>query len=122
MSSAACAELVARCFAARTAAHFLHLRSTSYAQHVALDEFYTSLVDKVDAYAECCMGVEGIFKQFPDVPVPMKLDPLDLVTDLHDWVTKHRTACACGNTELANLVDEILAVIDRAYYKLKFLK
>lgn len=122
MSIAACAELVARCFAARTAAHFLHLKSTSYAQHVALDEFYTALIDKADAYAECCMGVEGIFKSFPNVPVPLDLSPLDLLTGLHKWVADHRTECACDSTELANLIDEILAVIDRAFYKLKFLK
>jgi len=122
VADAACAELVARCFAARTAAHFLHLRSTSYAQHVALNEFYTAIVDKADAYAECHMGVEGIFKSFPAIALPLGSDPLGLLTDLHDWVSKHRDACACGTTELANLIDEILAVIDRAYYKLKFLK
>lgn len=116
------AALVAQCFAARTAAHFLHLRSRSCAEHVALEEFYTALVDKADAYAECYMGVEGIFKSFPNVPVPLSADPLSLLTDLHDWVSTNRTKCACGTTELANLVDEILAVIDRAFYKLKFLR
>lgn len=122
MSAAAGAELVARCFAARTAAHFLHLRSGSYAEHVALDEFYTAIVDAADTYAECLMGVEGQFKRFPEVPVPLNAGTLELLTDLHDWVTKHRAACACETTELANLIDEILAVIDRSYYKLKFLK
>lgn len=122
MADAACAALVAQCFAVRTAAHFLHLRSRSYAEHVALSEFYTDLIDKADAYAECHMGVEGIFKSFPNVPVPLDLAPLDLLSGLHKWVADHRTLCACDSTELANLVDEILAVIDRAYYKLKFLR
>lgn len=117
-----CAELVARCFAARTAAHFLHLRSSSYAQHVALNEFYDNIVDAADTFAECHMGVEGQFKSFPDVEVPLAMSPLDLLTDLHDWVSKNRTVCADGSTELANLIDEILAVIDRSFYKLKFLK
>jgi len=31
-----CAELVARCFQARTEAHFAHLMTNSYAEHVAL--------------------------------------------------------------------------------------
>ncbi len=39
------AELVARCFAARTAAHFAHLKSKGYACHMALNEFYDSIVD-----------------------------------------------------------------------------
>ncbi|HOU64402.1 MAG TPA: DUF5856 family protein [Thermomonas sp.] len=120
--SYACAELIARCFAARTAAHYLHFRANSYAQHVALDGFYTELLDATDRFAECHMGVEGQFKKFPTVPLQQDLSPTELLTDLHDWVTKHRTECADGSTELANLIDEILAVIDRSFYKLKFLK
>jgi hypothetical protein len=120
--SYACAELVARCFAARTAAHYLHFRTTSYAEHVALDEFYTALLEATDRFAECHMGVEGQFKKFPHAPIEQDKSPQALLTDLHDWVTKHRTECADGSTELANLIDEILSVIDRSYYKLKFLK
>lgn len=116
-----CAELVARCFAARTAAHFAHFTTRSYAAHVALNEFYDAIVDAADAFAECHMGVEGPFKNFPEVK-PYTGDHLEWMLDLHSWVKSHRTECADGSTELANLIDEILAVIDRSYYKLKFLK
>ena len=37
-------ELVMRLFHARTTAHVLHLKSRSYAQHVALNEFYDGVV------------------------------------------------------------------------------
>lgn len=116
-----CAELVARCFAARTAAHYAHFLTSSYAQHVALNEFYDDIVDAADKFAECHMGVEGKFKSFPTVVVPTG-EPLTWLTELHKWVADHRTECADGSTELANLIDEILAVIDRSFYKLKFLK
>ena len=39
-----CQTFVARAFAVRTAAHVAHLTTTSYAQHIALDEFYTALL------------------------------------------------------------------------------
>jgi len=116
-----CAELVARCFAVRTAAHYAHLLSKTYAEHVALDEFYTALLEATDKFAECCMGVEGQFKNFPAVPLPTGT-PLEILRDLSKWVSEHRTECAGGETELANLIDEILSTIDRSYYKLKFLK
>jgi len=116
-----CAELVARCFAARTAAHFAHFTTRSYAAHVALNEFYDAIVDAADTFAECHMGVEGPFKSFPNVPVPTG-EPVDWLLDLHRWIKAHRTECADGSTELANLIDEILSVIDKSFYKLKFLK
>ena len=116
-----CAELVARCFAARTAAHFAHFVTRSYAEHVALNEFYDALLEATDTFAECHMGVEGPFKSFPVVAVPTG-PALTWMQELHDWLTKNRTACADGSTELANLIDEILAVIDKAFYKIKFLK
>lgn len=121
MADKLCAELVARCFAARTAAHFAHFTTGSYAEHVALNEFYDAIVDAADSFAECHMGVEGKFKSFPDVPLP-KGAPLEWLPELHAWISRNRTACADGSTELANLIDEILSVIDKAFYKLKFLK
>ena len=122
MADPVCAELVARCFAARTAAHFLHLRTKSYAEHMALGEFYDAIAEAGDKFAECHMGVEGQFGKFPHVPVQQDVDSTELLTDLHAWVSGHRAQCSGDSTELANLIDEILAVIDRAYYKLKFLK
>lgn len=121
MTDTCCPELIARCFAARTAAHFAHLTTRSYSEHMALAGFYDGIVPLADAFAEAYMGVEGIFKAFPTIPVSSK-PPLEMLTELHDWITKHRTECADGNTELANLIDEILSLIDSTFYKLKFLK
>lgn len=123
-STAACAELVARCFDARTVAHLVHLQTRSYAQHVALGEFYDAIAEAADKFAECHMGVEGPFASFPAVTpkLPVGADLLPYLTELHDWIAKHRDACADGSTELANLIDEILSVIDRSFYKLKFLR
>lgn len=116
------AELVARCFDARTTAHFAHFLTTSYAQHMALGDFYEQIGEAADELAECLMGVEGRFKTFPLITpsCPAQLQAvLDYLTDLHAWVAKNRDKVADGSTELQNLVDEILAVIDRTFYKLK---
>lgn len=122
MTDKPCAELIARCFEARTAMHVAHLRSRSYAEHVALGEFYDEIASAADRFAECHMGVEGVLGDIPSRAPDLKTPPLVFLPRLHDWVTKNRTACADGSTELANLIDEILAVIDRTFYKLKFLR
>ncbi len=122
MKDAPCAELIARCFDARTVAHFAHLQTQSYAQHMALGSFYDDIAGAADAFAECHMGVEGRLTGYPAIAPKPSTPVLEYLTELHDWVVKHRTVCADGSTELANLIDEILAVIDRTFYKLKFLK
>lgn len=40
----------------RTQAHYFHLRTTSYAQHKALQKYYEKIVDLLDAYAEVYPG------------------------------------------------------------------
>jgi hypothetical protein len=112
----AAAELVARCFAARTAAHFAHLKTKHYACHVALGEFYDSIVDATDAFIECYQGVFGVIPTYPDVPLPAgEVGP---IKELREWLVENRAKAARGQRELENLVDEITAVCDRAIYKI----
>jgi roadblock/LC7 domain-containing protein len=122
MKDSICAELVARCFAARTAMHMAHLLASSYAAHMALGDFYDDIASAADKFAECHMGIEGKFTGFPAIAVDQTLTPIEYLPKLHGWIENNRTACADGSTELANIIDEILAVIDRTFYKLKFLK
>lgn len=133
-----CAELVARCFAARTTAHLAHLSTSSYAQHMALGDFYGDIASSADEFAECYMGVFGKLStsDFPAIRLS-SADPITQLSDLRTWIVQNREECceayddkdgdkAESNdvdcTELANLIDNILAVIDRTLYKLKHLK
>lgn len=109
-------ELIARCFAARTAAHLAHLKTKSYACHIALNEFYDAVIDKADAFAECYQGVFGVISSYPSVPLPVgELGP---IKELREWLVKHRADAARGQRELENLIDETTAVCDRAIYKI----
>lgn len=133
-------ELVARCFAARTAAHMAHLTTGSYAQHVALGEFYDAVATSADEFFECWMSRYGKpeVSAFPTVRTPTG-DPITQLVDLRTWIAAHRKECCeahaeddegaettnkdeAEHTELANLIDNTLAVIDRTIYKLRFLK
>lgn len=60
-----CRQFIAKSLAVRTASHLLHLSATSYAQHVALGEFYDTMLGLVDRYAEVYMGKEGRIDNFP---------------------------------------------------------
>ena len=116
------ADLIMRCFHARTVAHVLHLKSKSYAQHVALNEFYDEIIPLVDSLAEAYQGDYGIIEDYP-VKFRMYPDGLALLDDLSGWITDNRShVCDKDDTYLQNIVDEIMALIRSKQYKLKFLK
>ena len=46
-------------FQVRDQAHFLHLKTTSYAEHKALDEFYEGWLDLADSFVEPYQGKYG---------------------------------------------------------------
>ena len=58
-------RLIALLFLSREYAHRAHLRTTSYAQHVALGEFYPSIVDIADSLTEAYQGRHGIVEGIP---------------------------------------------------------
>lgn len=116
------AELVARCFTARTATHIAHLRTRSYSAHKALEEFYEGVVDLADAFAEVYQGHFAVIDQY-EMPAPdIYTDSVKQIEELCDWATSQRNAIAQGRNDLGNLIDEITALCGRTVYKLKHLK
>lgn len=122
--SALCAELVARCFEARTVAHVAHLATPSYAEHKALNEFYDGIVDRADDYAEAAQGRYGLLDvgkylgKAVTVGDPKK--PVSIPSELRTWIDKNRDKCG-DERELQNIIDEILHLCDSTVYKLRFL-
>lgn len=110
------AAFIARSLALRTSAHLLHLSSTSYAQHVALDEFYTGLVPLVDSYAEVFMGLTSRITSFPAVTPPTGAAE----TLLGQYLTLVRDELQGETAEsLKNILAGIEELTARTIYKLK---
>ena len=99
--------------AARTHAHILHLAEKSFARHLALDELYSGLSEKLDAIAEFLMG-SGFDVQPALVPIKFSNDPVEFVTALLTLV---------NNTPIGDLAsndfDELVAIIAKTKYKLE---
>jgi DNA-binding ferritin-like protein len=113
------AELVMKCFHARTNAHVLHLQTDSYAEHKALEEFYTELVELADRFAETYQGSYGVIKDYPS-GFEFADDCLDLVEEFEDWIGKHRAEIGDKeDTHLQNLIDEIVALARSTRYQLR---
>lgn len=114
------AEFVLRCFHARTAAHLLHLKTRSFAEHKALNDFYDAVVPLVDTFAESYQGDEGLLTGYkPGFTIPT--ESLPMLKTLDDWIEEHRSEIACDDPALEALVDDVSALIDQTMYKLRFL-
>lgn len=121
-SSRTVAELKLRCFYARDEAHSAHLKTTSYAQHMALGDFYDSITDLVDGLIESYQGVYGIVEDKPNITMPSGAI-LPILVQLRKWIMDNRDRVGVpDDTELQNDIDSIVTLINRTMYKLKNLR
>lgn len=103
-----------------TNAHFFHWKTSSYAQHQALGEYYDEIIDAVDAYVETYMGIYGKIESFPNC-YHDPIDPIKYLVSLQKFVTEARKSLP-KDPQLNNLCDAIADLIDSTVYKLKFLE
>ncbi len=59
-------SLVAKLKQAETLTHYWHLRTTSYARHMALGAFYEGLPDLTDTFVEAYIGKYGTRPEIPE--------------------------------------------------------
>lgn len=112
-----CPEFIAQSFAVRTAAHIHHLTTSSYAEHIALDDFYTQLLDLTDEYAEMYLATASASATFPP-HVPPKGTAVKLLenylSDVREEMKEDKHSQAMLNT-----LAEIEALTLRTLYKLR---
>ena len=115
-------RLIAILFLSREIAHREHLRTRSYAQHMALGDFYDSIVDAADAIAEAYQGRRGLIDEIPFLQ-PATGDIIDALERQLAAIEKIRyTAVPKEDTAIQNLIDEAVALHLSALYKLRNLK
>jgi hypothetical protein len=104
---------------AGTNAHMLHLRTDSYAEHKALGTFYEEIVGLTDSFAEAYQGRYELV-DFPAVPFVRENDAITQLKQLRKYVDENRRGL-CSESEIQNIIDEIVSLIDSTLYKLRFL-
>lgn len=119
-------QFIAVLFLARDLTHRAHLRTTgpgSFAAHEALGEFYPAIVDLADSLAE---SYQGAMLELIDVPLLDNEFPGEIKKSLQaqrKWVQANRyKAVPREETQMQNIIDEIVALYDRTIFKLHFLE
>lgn len=106
-------------FAMRDQVHLYHLQTESFAEHKALNDFYDGLLDLADAFLEAFIGVKG--RAQGDVSFQLKAYSAENVrNDLNTFMAelKKLQESVKDNTDLVNLVDEILNLSNKTLYLL----
>lgn len=111
-------DVINQLFAIRDAAHRLHLKSKSFAQHIALGDYYEALVDKIDELAEVWQGQHGLMDLKGDLVVMDAADAKEFIRLTAAWVESIKQYLNKEETHILNIWDEIVAITYRAKYKL----
>lgn len=110
-------NLVSALFSARDKAHQLHLRTRSFAAHIALGELYDGLLPLADEIAEVVQGKYGVMEPIVSTP-SLGDDPVAFIQELALWAETAHSYIPAGDSFIANLIDEMQALVYRAKYKL----
>lgn len=114
-------QLVAELLESVTIIHKIHLqaKSRSYAEHVALGEFYDAIGDFADDLYEQFAGQTSTI----DIPEPLikASEPISYLENLLKFVEQVHSNSA-EYSHLQNQMDEVKSLITKTLYKLKYLK
>ena len=110
------AKAIGIMFLSRTMTHMAHLKTTSYAVHKALDEFYSEIVDKADDLAEAAQGQYGLL----DIPfISMSGSVKDPIGMLQNHLKQlDATMSDVDEDYLMNIYQEIQKLYRSTLYKL----
>jgi len=111
-------QLVAKVFASRNAAHLQHWRTKSYAEHVALGEFYDGVIDAIDAIVESHQGAFKLIGSVDLEPVKTK-NMIELLLKDVMWIDENRSKISQGICAIENQIDTLSDLYLSTLYKLK---
>jgi DNA-binding ferritin-like protein len=96
-----------------------HLKSAKYGKHIALQEFYEEMPDKVDALIEGWMGAHGKkVGSFQNILSSSNMNTLKYLQELKR-ICKEGYDLLDDNEELEGLMDDIVNLINSTLYKVK---
>ena len=92
-------------------AHLAHLNTSSYAEHIALGEFYEDVREKMDTLIETMVSL-GASKTNPSAQVMVLQAQYNSLRKMRNDVTE-------DNTALEVVFDDVLLCYTKVLYKLK---
>ena len=114
-------QFVSLLFEARDISHNYHLKSKSYSEHIALNEFYSKILELTDEFVETYQGQYGIINITNEEKSDINL-PINYLMSFVDKIRKYNFSLDVKDSHLKNIIDEMTALTYKTLYKLKNLK
>ena len=121
-------KLFSKLFESREMAHIYHLQVSgepgSHAKHTALGEYYDGVLDFIDSIIETFQGQYGIVEEYAtiDTKETGSKDTIEYFNELARFIKEERKCINAEDTHLHNIIDEVVALVYRTLYKLKYTK
>jgi hypothetical protein len=106
-------KFIGTLFHSRDVMHIAHLQTTSFAEHKALNGYYDSILDLTDTFTEAYFGQN---KRVEIVIPEAKI--IDSVSHLKEMKSVLDTERVNYSSELQNIIDEMLGLVDKTLYLL----
>ena len=122
------AKLFSKLFESREMAHIYHLQVNgdpgSHAKHTALGEYYDGVLGLIDSIIEVFQGQYGIVEEYDviDTKETGSKDTIEYFNELARFIKEERKCINAEDTHLHNIIDEVVALVYRTLYKLKYTK
>jgi len=116
-------QLVSKLLHSRNQVHIFHLQTKSYAEHIALNDYYDGVLDLFDGLIESYQGKYGIISNYKCEGFENYKSGEQVITYLKkldgDIDTLRKSV---KESYLQNQIDTIQELINSTLYKLRFLK
>jgi len=106
-------KFIGTLFQSRDAMHITHLQTTSFAEHKALNAYYEGILELTDSFTEKYFG----FNKRVEIVIP-ESKVLDSTTHLKELRLIMVAERDNYPSELQNIIDEMLGLVDEILYLL----
>jgi hypothetical protein len=121
-------KFFSKLFESREMAHIYHLQVNgepgSHAKHTALGDYYDGVLGFIDDIIEIWQGQYGIIEEYDviDTKETSSKDTIEYFNELARFIKEERKCIPVEDTHLHNIVDEVVALVYKTLYKLKYNK
>lgn len=117
------AEMASLLFHSQTQVHMLHLQTTSYSEHKALQNYYEGIDGLIDGLVESFQGKYGILNGYKSYDIDGYKSTESTIKYLQELCGKvEDLRDCCDDSYIQNQIDTVCELINSTLYKLRFLK
>lgn len=111
--------MLQKLFEIRDQIHYLHLNTTSYARHKALNSFYDDWLDTLDEFVETYQGKYGRVTGKITISINEQVDPVDYLKQVYACLeTECKSMVSKSDDDLLNIIADMKQLVNQTLYLL----